>query len=309
MTLEDILAACRAESAARQEREPLAKVRRKIEKMGPTRGFARALGAKPFSVIAEIKRNSPTMGVINQAAINDAHQVYNDHPVVSAISVLTQKAQFDGSPDDLETIRKFTQGRNPKPILRKDFIFTEYEVYFSRWIGADAILLMANVVRGREEFKRLHDLAASLGLDVLCEIHDESEISILPNSVKICGINSRKFKDADQRKPFFDVIKETVNPLAAKRVDTKTDISVFELFEKLDSLLPKDCLKVAESGMSADNIGKVLRKYPFNAALIGTALLRSSRSEMPRLLTRIQEEAESALGKMPIAKAEISIAV
>jgi len=309
MTLEDILLSCRAESAARQEREPLAKIRRKIEKMGPTRGFAQALRAKPFSIIAEIKRNSPSMGVINQTAINDAHQVYNDHPLVSAISVLTQKAQFDGSPDDLETIRKFTQGRNPKPILRKDFIFTEYEVYFSRWIGADAILLMANVVRDGDEFRRLHDLAISLGLDVLCEIHDESEISKLPNTVKICGINSRKFKDADQRKPFLDIVKEAVNPLTTKRVDTKTDISVFELFEKLKSLLPKDCLRIAESGMSADNIGRVLGKYPFNAALIGTALLRSTRSEMPKLLDRIQEEATSVLRQSSTAKAEIPIAV
>jgi indole-3-glycerol phosphate synthase len=132
---------------------------------------------------------------------------------------------------------------------------------------------------------------------------------MLPNAVKICGINSRKFKDTDQRRPLLDVIKETVNPLATKRVDTKTDLSVFELFEKLELLLPKDCLRIAESGMSADNIGRVLGKYHFNAALIGTALLRSTRSEMPRLLDRIQEEAASVFGQRLIAKAEISVAV
>jgi hypothetical protein len=72
--------------------------------------------------------------------------------------------------------------------------------------------------------------------------------------------------------------------------------------------MPADCLKIAESGMSAENIGKVLGKYPFNAALIGTALLKSSRSEMPRLLDRIQEEA-SALGRGLSAKAEATAAV
>jgi indole-3-glycerol phosphate synthase len=198
MTFETILAATRTESDERQRKFPLPVLQREIEKMGATRGFARALRQQPFSVIAEIKRRSPSMGEINPAALETAHEIYRDHPLVSAISILTQNAHFGGSPDDLKKVRELTQSR-PKPLLRKDFIFTPYEVYFSRWIGADAILLMANVVRDRAEFKTLHDLALSLGLDVLCEVHEADEIRVLPDTVRICGVNSRRFKGVDQK--------------------------------------------------------------------------------------------------------------
>jgi indole-3-glycerol phosphate synthase len=297
MTLKNILDATTVESQQRQHKYPLAMVQRKVEKMGPTRGFAHALRQKTFSVIAEIKRKSPSMGSINQAAIDVAHKIYNDHAMVSAISVLTQESHFGGTPQDLEDVRKFTQ-RHPKPILRKDFIFTEYEVYFSRWIGADAILLMANVVENKEEFKRLHDLAVSIGLDVLCEVHDEAEIAILPDTVKICGINSRRFKGVSQRKPIWLRVTEEVFMTSTNR-DTQTDIRSFDLFEKLNLHLPSECLKIAESGISAGNIGRVLKKYPFNAALIGTALLKSHKNEMSALLDKIQSEADSALGLAP----------
>lgn len=309
MTLEDILVATRAESQRREHKYPLAMVQRKVEKMGPTRGFARAIRQKPFSVIAEIKRKSPSMGSINQSAIDAAHQIYSDHKVVSAISVLTQESYFGGTTDDLEEVRKFTQ-HNPKPLLRKDFIFSPYEVYFSRWIGADAILLMANVVEDKNEFKRLHELALSIGLDVLCEIHDEAEIAILPDTIKICGINSRQFKGVSQRKPLWLKAREAVFVTSTKR-DTQTDISAFDLFERLALQLPSECLKIAESGISAENIGKVIEKYAFNAALIGTSLLKSSRRDMPKILDKIQHEAEAAClrsKRAPAVKGEVSYA-
>jgi len=298
MTLEDILAACRAESEQRQNKYPLAMVQRKVEKMGLTRGFARALRKRNFSVIAEIKRKSPSMGTVNQAGLDVALQLYCSHPAVSAVSVLTQEAQFAGTPEDLKEVRKLTQS-SPKPILRKDFVFSPYEVYFSRWIGADAILLMANVVEDKDEFKRLHDLAISIGLDVLCEIHDESEIAILPDTIKICGINSRRFKGVSQKKPLLrliheDILGTSILDTGQGKADTKTDISTFNLFDRLNAELPPGCLKIAESGISADNIGTVLEKHPFNAALIGTSLLRSSKDAMPKLLDKIQREAEAA---------------
>jgi indole-3-glycerol phosphate synthase len=294
LTLNDILAACAAESAKRQAQDSLPFVQRKVEKMSSTRGFAAALRKKSFSVIAEIKRKSPSMGTINPAAIEVAHDIYNSHPMVSAISVLTQEAQFGGSPEDLKAVRKYTQGRNSKPILRKDFIFSEYEVYYSRWIGADAILLMANVVTERDKFRHLHDLAISIGLDVLCEIHDESEISMLPPTVKLCGINSRKFKGVNHSKSAILSIKESVFLKSDDR-DTKTDLGIFDLFDKLTDKIPSECLRIAESGMTAENIGSVLKKYPFNAALIGTSLLKSSRAQMPKILDDIQEKAALAL--------------
>jgi indole-3-glycerol phosphate synthase len=294
MTLKDILAASYAESEQRQLRYPIAMIQRKVEKMRSTRGFANAIRAQPFSVIAEIKRQSPSMGTIDQSSINRAHEIYATHPLVSAISVLTQNRFFKGTIEDLESVRKLTQNK-PKPILRKDFILSDYEVYFSRWIGADAILLMANVVEDKSEFKRLHDLAISIGLDVLCEIHDEEEISTLPDTVKICGINSRRFKGVKLKIPFLIRFQDAVIGLNTANRDTQTDLNAFSLFEKLSTHLPTDCLKIAESGLSADNIGKILKKYRFDSALIGTSILKSGGYGMEKMLDRIREEAELAL--------------
>jgi indole-3-glycerol phosphate synthase len=290
ITLETILAATNLESKEREERYPLAMVQRKIAKMGPTRGFARALRQAPFSVIAEIKRKSPSMGkMLNESDIEIALQVYHEHPVVSAISVLTQKSHFGGTTDYLEKVRNLTQ-RKPKPILRKDFIFSEYEVYFSRWLGADAILLMANVV-DEAKFKRLHDLAVSIGLDVLCEVHDQDEIDIVPQSARICGINSRRFKGVKQKKTAFRKLQEIVG--FAPVHDTQTDLNAFDLFTRLRT----DVIRVAESGVSSSNIGSVLEKYPFDAALIGTSLLQNGRTEMKTHLDKIHAIALRAKAK------------
>ncbi len=294
MTLQNILDATRAESQQREHQYPLTVLQRKVEKMGPTRGFARALGKKPFSVIAEIKRASPSMGNIAGDAIDRALGIYTDHQIVSAISVITQKAHFGGATDDLENVRKLTQ-HNPKPILRKDFIFSPYEIFFSRWIGADAILLMANVVENKDEFKKFHDLAVSIGLDVLCEVHDEPEIGILPHSVKICGINSRRFKGIAQKPTFGKTIMKSLIGTAGFGADTQTDLTAFDLLEKLEERLPTGCLKIAESGISSQNIGGILKKHRFNAALIGTSLLKNSRPEMIKALDKIQDEADGAL--------------
>lgn len=290
MTLDEILNETRLESAKREARFPLATVRRKVAKMRPTRGFARALRKQPFSVIAEIKRRSPSMSTINEAAVDVAHGVYHSHRIVSAISVLTQQSRFGGCPADLEKVRHKTQCK-PKPILRKDFIESEYEVYFSRWIGADAILLMANVVTDKGRFKQLHDLAMSIGLDVLCEVHDREEIEIIPDTATICGINSRRFKGVTQHKPFILKVKERLAPLLGPPPirDTQTDLEAFALFDEL----PSRCLKVAESGVSSDNIRGVLARHAFDAALIGTSLLKCRQPEMVCHLDAIASAADS----------------
>ncbi len=286
-TLETILAATQAESEMRQRQVPLATLQREVVGREPTRGFARALAARPFGVIAEVKRRSPSMGQIapDESLIEAAIETYASHPLVAGISVLTQTANFGGTIDDLKNVKRRTQSP-AKPVLRKDFVFSEYEVWFSRWSGADAILLMANVVTDRAKFKALHDLANELGLDVLCEVHDEAEIALLPSSARVCGINSRRFKGVTfTTGPDAGASGGAAGPVR----DTKTDLSVFSLF----SALPANALKVAESGVSAENIGAVLAKYPFNAALIGTSLLKSggSAAAMRAHLDQIQAEA------------------
>jgi indole-3-glycerol phosphate synthase len=292
MTFDTILDATRAESGERQRRHPLAELQRAVATMGPTRGFARALRAQPFSVIGEIKRKSPSMGEINPAALEIAHEIYREHPLVGAISILTQHAHFGGSAADLQKVRELTAAK-PKPLLRKDFIFSAYEVYFSRWIGADAILLMANVLRDPKEFKALHDLALSLGLDVLCEVHETDELRILPDTMQVCGINSRRFKGVDQKQ------LASRNAAGGPSHDTQTDLNTFALF----SDLPAHAIKVAESGISSENVRSVLARYPFNAALIGTSLLRGGKAEMAKHLDRIRDEAAVARGATQTATA------
>lgn len=302
MTLNDILDVAQQESEERQRKYPLAVLRREVEKKGPTRGFLRALQQRPFGVIAELKSRSPSMGAVGRGAgavtLDDACRIYHNHPVVAAISVLTQTAYFGGTMEHLVKVRQKTQCR-PKPILRKDFISTEYEVYFSRWIGADAILLMANVVKDRSRFKELHEFAVSLGLDVLCEVHDEAEIGLIPDTARLCGINARRFKDVDQRKSLSVTMRELL--LGKVNRDTQTDLSAFDLFDKL----PKNCVRVAESGVSSDNIGSVLGKHAFEAALIGTSLLKAGQ-EMKAHLDRIQAEADRVLNAVPVPAGDVA---
>jgi indole-3-glycerol phosphate synthase len=124
------------------------------------------------------------------------------------------------------------------------------------------MLIMASVISDAEAFKGLHDLALSLGMDVLCEVHSMDEIKRLPDTVKLCGINSRNFK-SDAR---FGASK--FSRLVGK--DVTTDLGTFDLFEQL----PKTAIKIAESGLNAKNVRHVLKNYDFNAALVGTSLLR-----------------------------------
>jgi indole-3-glycerol phosphate synthase len=286
MNLQEILNDTWAESDRRKTKTSLKSLKHKIRDLPPTLGFARRISAHPFSIIAEIKTKSPSMGSMSlfaEQTANIAHKIYERHEIVSAISVLTQESHFGGSEARLRMVRR----QSRKPILRKDFIRDEYEVYFSRAIGADAILLMANVITDKSLFSHLHDLATDLGLDVLCEIHTEEEINVIPDSAKICGINSRRFKDS---KAFF---------LAsfARHVgkDATTDLAAFDLFGKL----PGHVLKIAESGMTSSNLGRVLKKYPFDAALIGSSLLRGTKEHIGQELDLLEAEIAAVSPEMP----------
>ncbi len=271
MNLQDVLEAGRLESEQRRRKTSFKSLRQRVRDLPPTLGFARRISSFPFSIIAEIKTKSPSMGAMSlfaEATASRAHFIYQSHPAVSAISVLTQATHFGGSEARLRTVRRQTR----KPILRKDFIRDDYEVYFSRAIGADAILLMANVVTDKGQFAELHALALELGLDVLCEIHSEGEMEVIPESARMYGINSRNFRD--QKGFLFSKATRHVG------ADASTDMATFDLFDKL----PPNVLKIAESGMTSQNLDGVLRKYPFDAALIGSALLRGdTQAELDKL--------------------------
>jgi len=154
------------------------------------RGFQQALaspGPAGVNIIAEIKRASPSKGIINaDLDVSSLSRSYQEGGA-AAISVLTERNYFKGSIDDLQAVKKTVK----IPVLRKDFIVTEYQIYESRYIGADAILLIVRALSDRELGDYLK-LAASLGLDVLTEVHDSEELErAIKAGAPIIGINNR----------------------------------------------------------------------------------------------------------------------
>ncbi len=240
----------------------LKNLKRRAKDCAPPLPFEAAISQPYAGLIAEIKLRSPSMGkmvVFDVGKLNKAPSQYNRHPVVKAVSVLTCEKYFGSDLRIFADVRR----RVGKPILRKDFIFEEYQVWHSRAIGADAILLMANVVTDPSLFRGLHDLAVGLGMAVLCEAHTEQELSMIPDNATLCGVNCRMFK-SDARflaARFTKLLKH----------DSSTDLSIFDLI----NLIPAGMLRVVESGLKPSNIEHVLANYHFNAALVGTSLLQA----------------------------------
>ena len=164
--------------------------------------FYEALKKDGLSVIGEFKKASPSHGIMNNK-IELVERIRQYSESADAISCLTEEDHFNGSTEYLRQIRNMTQ----LPIIRKDFIIDPYQVYEARVIGADAILLIAAILDD-DKFKELYELAYSLGLDVLCEVHDEEEMKrMLALDVKIIGINNRNLKT-------FEVNLETTKKLS-----------------------------------------------------------------------------------------------
>jgi indole-3-glycerol phosphate synthase len=211
--------------------------------------FYEALSKEGLSIIGEFKKASPSLGVINnKIELTDRIDQYNES--VDAISCLTEEDHFNGSVDYLRQIREIS----PLPVLRKDFIIEDYQVYEAKVIGADAILLIAAILDD-ETFKRLYDLAYSLGMDVLCEVHDEQEMQrMLKLDVRIIGINNRNLKT-------FEIDLNTTSRLA--------------------QMVPQGKVLVSESGVTQDAHIELLKKSSVDALLIGRAFMES---ENPREL-------------------------
>src|SRR5262245_29663402 len=143
------------------------------------------------ALIAELKQRSPSQGKMRARNFQDATEAYRKSAAVKAISVLTSWHHFGENMrvTMLEAVKQHTG----KPVLRKDFILEEYQLYQARAYGADAVLLMANIL-DRDEMRRLSDLAFELGMDVLFETHNTAELEELPDKARIVGINSRSFE-------------------------------------------------------------------------------------------------------------------
>jgi indole-3-glycerol phosphate synthase len=205
--------------------------------------FYDALAKDGLSIIGEFKKASPSHGKM-ASKIDLTERIHQYNEAVDAISCLTEEDYFNGGVEYLKSIRSMSN----LPIIRKDFIIEEYQVYEAKVIGADAILLIAAILDD-DTFKRLYDLAYSLGLDVLCETHDEEEMQRMINlGVKIIGINNRNLKT-------FEVTLETT--------------------KRLCRMAPAGTVLVSESGVLKDEDIEVLRDSGANALLIGTALMEA----------------------------------
>ena len=166
----------RREIADAKVRVPRATLEREIRDQTPPRGFLKSIERAQqegrFALIAEIKKASPSKGLIREhfepRALAKAYQAGG----ASCLSVLTDSPSFQGSPDHLKTARAATT----LPILRKDFLFDAYQVLEARAFGADAILLMANLLEA-DELKRLYAVTRELGMDALFECHDREQIA------------------------------------------------------------------------------------------------------------------------------------
>ena len=195
-----------------------------------------------YGIIAEFKRQSPSKGVINRRAGIEITCTGYFNSGASAVSVLTNSEFFGGSDSDLTNARKACSG----PLLRKEFIVDEYQVVESKSIGADAILLIADILSA-PEMKTLSDLAVSLGMEVLFEIHDRTGIEKLPVNARIIGINSRNLGNF------------TIN---------------MDIPGEIIKMLPADSIKIAESGIDKVETLIKLEETGFNGFLIGELFMK-----------------------------------
>lgn len=241
-----VLYAAKAQALARdQAREPLAAVvERGLARRGERRSFRRALTAPPFAFIAEIKRASPSAGMI--AADFDPVAIATQYAVagVDAISVLTEESAFLGDLAYLDAVRAVTAC----PLLRKDFLSTPYEIAQAAAYGADAVLL---IVAGLDDatLRELLAQARRFDLDALVEVHTADELArALAAEADIIGINNR---------------------------DLRTFTVDLAVTEKLAPQVPGNCVIIAESGISKPAQITRVRAAGAGAALIGEAAMRS----------------------------------
>ncbi len=189
--LEKIIARKHEEIAARSQRVSLAEVKTNAEQQPPARGFVASieqkLAAGQAAVIAEIKKASPSKGVIREDFYPSEIAISYEKGGAACLSVLTDVDFFQGADHYLQEAR----AASSLPVIRKDFMVDEYQVYEARAIGADCILLIVAVLEF-EQMQRLNTLAHELGMDVLVEVHNAEELELalrLPN--KLIGINNR----------------------------------------------------------------------------------------------------------------------
>lgn len=199
---------------------------------------------EPIKLIAEIKKASPLKGLLKEYDIEQMADIYVSSGA-DAISVITEEDFFLGDSQYLVAIKK---RHSYIPVLRKDFIFDEYQIYESRLLHSDAILLIASIL-SKEQCKTLYELSKSLGMDVLFEIHDEEDLEkSLFAGADIIGINNRNLKTL--------------------QIDINTTY-------RLKKLIPEGKVIVSESGISEKSHIRELINQGIDAILVGTSIVLS----------------------------------
>ena len=245
--LNRILARKQQEIEDRQRRVSLESLQQKAGDASPPRGFIAALkrrvGLGEAAVIAEIKKASPSKGVIREDF--DVVEIARSYAAggASCLSVLTDRDFFQGHEDFLVAARSACE----LPVIRKDFIMAPYQVVESRSLGADCILLIVAALDD-ETLASLHKEAQTLGMDVLVEVHDRDELErALKLDLELVGINNRDLRT----------------------FDTSLDTTI-DLLE----LVPGDCLVVTESGIHTRDDIALMREHNVHAFLVGEAFMR-----------------------------------
>lgn len=243
--LEQIVARKRERLAAARRHLPLAELRATMPTITGRGVFLPALQRDGINIIAEVKRRSPSKGVIRENF--DPLAIARNYTAngAAALSVLTEEDFFAGSLEYLRAIRQETR----LPLLRKDFIFDEYQIYEACHVGANAILLIAAMLDGKQ-FNDLLQAAYGLGLDVLVEVHDRAELDlVMPFDVRLLGINNRNLR---------------------------TFVTTLDTSLELAQDLPQSITLVSESGIRTRADIDRLRAAGFHAFLIGEEFMRAA---------------------------------
>lgn len=270
MYLDKIVATKIKEVAALSESFSLEQAEREIAALPPTRGFRKALtqGKKrDIGLIAEVKKASPSKGLIREDF--DPVSIAKGYEAGGAdcLSVLTDTDYFQGSAAYLQQVKEAVN----LPLLRKDFIIDEKQIYEARLLGADAVLLIVAILNP-EQLSQFIDLATELGLDILIEVHDRNELAVVLSTDKITqpnillGINNRNLRT-------FETSLETTAELAA--------------------LVPQDVPVISESGIAGPRDIGYLRTTGAHGVLVGEYLMRQAN---------VEDAVNGLLGELPNGK-------
>lgn len=217
-----------------------------VKELPKPRDFLKAFSKGKFSLIAEIKKTSPSAGVIRQDINPMSLAKAYEESGAAAISVLTDEKFFQGKLEYIKAAKESTT----IPILRKDFIIDESQIFESRLAGADALLLIARILSD-DDLNKLIALTEELGMQALVEVHDAKEVErVLKTKAKIIGINNRD----------LDTFK----------VDLQNTVKLIKKFPKL-----KDRIVICESGIKTHKDIETLKKNGVDGVLIGETLLRA----------------------------------